>query len=169
METGMTERTTSRPFPRGPLFGAAALVMLALLLAGVSRFTGVGTTTVATANPIEIRDLRFEDRADGSVAVLDAKNGKTVEILAPGTNGFVRGVMRGLARDRRLRGLGDEAPFELTRWDDDRLSLTDTATGHEIELVSFGVTQLEVFAKMLHAGEDSRYVANASHVEEKNP
>jgi len=160
----MNEIKASRPFPRAPLFGAAALVMLAVALAGVSRFTGIGAVTVDQATPIETRALRFEDRPDGSVAVLDNGSRKVIEIYAPGTNGFVRGVMRGLARDRMLRGLGDEAPFELIRWDDDRLSLRDTATGHQIELVSFGITQLEVFAELLHAGKDTRDLTQVSNV-----
>jgi putative photosynthetic complex assembly protein len=164
----MSEPMTSRPFPRGPLFGAGALVVLALLLAAVSRFTGLGAVPVEPANPVEMWALRFEDRPDGSVAVLEAKSRKVVEMLAPGTNGFVRGVMRGLARERKLKGLGDEAPFELILWDDERLSLRDTATGREIELVSFGITQLEVFARMLHAGKDTQELAHATFVEEEN-
>lgn len=160
----MSEHKTSRPFPRAPLFGAAALVMLALALAGVSRFTGIGAVTVEQATPVETRALRFEDRADGSVAVLEYGSRKVIEVYAPGTNGFVRGVMRGLARDRMLRGLGDEAPFELIRWDDDRLSLRDTATGYQIELVSFGITQLEVFAELLHAGKEESDFTRVSNV-----
>jgi putative photosynthetic complex assembly protein len=165
----MTEpRQTYRPFPRGPLYGAFAMVMLALALAGVSRFTGLGSVSVEPSTRVETRSLRFEDRADGSVAVLDHGSRKVVEILAPGTNGFVRGLMRGLVRERKMKGLSDEAPFELIRWRDKRLSLRDTATGREIELVSFGITQLEVFAGMLHAGKDQREFAHVSHVEEEN-
>lgn len=150
----MTEQAPSPPFPRAPLFGAGALVVLSLLLAAISRLTGFGAVPVETAKPLESRELRFEDRSDGAVAVLEP-DGKVVEILAPGTNGFVRGVMRGLARERKMEGIGAEPPFRLVRWDDGRLSLEDTATGREIQLVSFGPTQFEVFAKMLHA-EESR-------------
>lgn len=163
----MTETSSYRPFPRGPLVGAGALVLLTILLAATARFTGLGTTEVETASPVESRDLRFEDRADGSVVVLEAKDGTLVERLAPGTNGFVRGVMRGLARERKLEGIGDEKPFRLTLWDDGRLSLLDTATGREIQLVSFGQTQFEVFAEMLRAGPQSRTFASVSHVEEE--
>lgn len=164
----MSQDTKTRPFPRAPLLGAGALVIIALALAGVSRFTGVGTVTVEPATPIQARSLQFEDRSDGSVAVLDARTDKVVEILAPGTNGFVRGVMRGLARERRMKGIDSKAPFELVRWDDKRLSLRDTATGRKIELVSFGITQLETFARMLHAGKDSREFAHVSQVKEEN-
>ena len=146
----MTEQAPSPPFPRAPLFGAGALGVLSLLLAAISRLTGFGAVPVETAKPLESRELRFEDRSDGAVAVLEP-DGKVVEILAPGTNGFVRGVMRGLARERKMEGIGAEPPFRLVRWDDGRLSLEDTATGREIQLVSFGPTQFEVFAKVLHA------------------
>jgi putative photosynthetic complex assembly protein len=152
----MTERAAYRPFPRGPLFGAGALVVLALMSAAMSRFTGLGTMTVDEANAVVSRDLRFEDRSDGAVAVLRAKDHKVVEILPPGTNGFVRGVLRGLARERKSEGIGTEPPFRLTQWDDGRLSLEDSATGRRIELVSFGQTQFDVFAQLLKKAEDSR-------------
>lgn len=152
----MTEGATYRPFPRGPLFGAGALVVLSLILAAISRFTGVGTMTVDEANPVASRELRFEDRSDGAVAVLAAKDDKVVEILPPGTNGFVRGVLRGLARERKSEGIGTEPPFRLTQWDDGRLSLEDSATGRRIELVSFGQTQFDVFAQMLKRAEDAQ-------------
>ncbi len=152
----MTERAAYRPFPRGPLFGAGALVVLALMSAAMSRFTGLGTMTVDEANAVVSRDLRFEDRSDGAVAVLGAKDHKVVEILPPGTNGFVRGVLRGLARERKSEGIGTEPPFRLTQWDDGRLSLEDSATGRRIELVSFGQTQFDVFAQLLKKAEDAQ-------------
>jgi putative photosynthetic complex assembly protein len=151
----MNDPIPSRPFPRAPLLGAGALVGVSLLLAAISRLTGFGAVPVETATPVEARELRFEDRSDGAVAVLEP-DGDVIEILPPGTNGFVRGVMRGLARERRMEGVDAAPPFRLVRWDDGRLSLTDTATGREIQLVSFGPTQVEVFAKMLHAKEESR-------------
>jgi putative photosynthetic complex assembly protein len=164
----MTESTSTPPFPRGPLFGAGALVLFTLVLAATSHFTGIGTSTVADATPVEARDLRFEDRSDGAVAVLQAKDGRVVEILAPGTNGFVRGVLRGLARERKMEGIGTKPPFRLIRWDDGRLSLKDMATGREIELVSFGVTQVEVFAKMLEAARETKSLAQMSNAQEDN-
>ena len=163
----MTEHDAYRPFPRAPLYGAAALVLLTILLAGTARLTGLGTSEVETASPVQSRVLRFEDRADGSVAVLNAENGTLVETLAPGTNGFVRGVMRGLARERKLEGIGDAKPFRLTLWDDGRLSLLDTATGREIQLVSFGQTQFDVFAQMLPAKLERRTLASAAYGEEE--
>ena len=62
-------------------------------------------------------------------------------VVAPGTNGFLRGVLRGLARERKLERSAIEPPFRLTRWADGRLSLEDPATGRRIDdLEAFGPT-----------------------------
>jgi putative photosynthetic complex assembly protein len=65
----------------------------------------------------------------------------------------MRGTLRGLARDRRMRDLGPEAPFRLVSWTDGRLTLDDTATGRRLDLLAFGQTQAEAFARLLPTGE----------------
>ena len=72
-------------------------------------------------------------------------------VLAPGTNGFARGVLRGLARERRRSDIGMEPPFRLARWSDGRLTLEDPTTGRRIELGAFGPTNAEVFAALMLA------------------
>jgi len=146
----MTVPDKDRRFPRGALAGAGTLVLLSLCAAGFSRFSGIGTTRAPVANVVQTRELRFEDRADGAVVVSDAKSDQVVDVLAPGTNGFVRGVMRGLARQRRREDLGAAPPFLLTRWSDDRLSIEDVATHVRIELESFGPTNEGAFARLLN-------------------
>lgn len=136
-------------FPRGALYGAGALVGLALIATAFARTSGIGTTHVPVAVAVESRDLRFEDRTDGGVAVLDLASGREVQTISPGTNGFLRGVLRGLARDRKLQQIGTEPPFRLTRWDDGRLTIEDVATGRRIELAPFGPTNTAVFARLL--------------------
>jgi putative photosynthetic complex assembly protein len=71
--------------------------------------------------------------------------------MPAGTNGFVRAAIRGLARQRHKRDIGAEPPFVLTRWDDGRHSLEDTATGERIYLEAFGSTQVQTFAELLSA------------------
>ena len=143
---------SSQPFPRGALVGAAALIGLSLVVAAASRLDGLqmgqpptGETAVAS------RDLRFVDRADGAVVVSEAADGRVVDVLAPGTNGFARALLRGLARERRREEIGREPPFRLTRWADGRLSLADVATGQEITLQAFGPTNANAFAQLLTA------------------
>jgi putative photosynthetic complex assembly protein len=136
-------------FPRGALYGAGALVGLALIATAFARVSGIGTTHVPAAVAVESRDLRFEDRRDGGVAVLDLASGREVQTISPGTNGFLRGVLRGLARDRKLQHIGTEPPFRLTRWDDGRLTIEDVATGRRIELAPFGPTNTAAFSRLL--------------------
>ena len=93
------------------------------------------------------RTLRFEDRPNGDVAVMDGKS--TVEITRyAGEQGFVRGILRTLARERMRRGIGSGPTFELIGHTDGRLTLLDPATGQRINLESFGPTNMTPFAML---------------------
>jgi putative photosynthetic complex assembly protein len=149
----MSEPVRSHSFPRGALLGAATLVGFALMAATAARVGGIGSPTlIPTATPTLSRELRFEDRPDGAVAIHDVREGRVVDVLPPGSNGFVRGVLRGLARERKRQEIGQQPPFRLTLWDDGRLSLQDQTTGRQIELQAFGPTNLAAFARLLPAG-----------------
>jgi len=141
-----------RPFPRGPLIGAGALVTVALLSAVAGRLAGSSIAPPPDASVLASRELRFEDRPDGGVSVLDARDDSLVDVAAPGTNGFLRATLRGLARERRLNGVGAGAagaPFRVTAWSDERVTLDDLATGRHVELEAFGGTNEAVFARLL--------------------
>jgi putative photosynthetic complex assembly protein len=103
---------------------------------------------------VSSHELRFEDRADGAVLVYEHE--QLVDTLSPGTNGFVRGVLRGLARGRRADGVGRSPPFRLTRWADGRLSLDDPETGRHVDLEVFGPTNAGAFADILTASTLAR-------------
>lgn len=149
----MDKDFVDRLIPRGLLLGAAALVGFALVSTTAARVSGTGTAEFQAApvavTPVARLDLRFEDRDDGAVAVLDAGSGEVVDVLAPGTNGFVRGVMRALARERRAHEIGPSPAFRLSSWEDGRLSLEDPSTGRRIELTAFGPTNRDAFARLL--------------------
>ena len=70
-----------------------------------------------------------------------------------GEQGFLRGALRALARERRMREVGALPPFELAARADGRLTLADTATGARIDLESFGPDQCRVFARLLTLNE----------------
>jgi putative photosynthetic complex assembly protein len=141
--------TTPHPdaLPRGLLLAIAAMVVFTLLGVAAVRLSGVSIHT-PDAPPVASRSLRFEDGPDGSVAVLDAKTGREVERVQ-GEAGFLRGALRALARERRLRKLGSEAAFDLIARADGRLTLADPATGERIDLESFGHTNAAAFARLL--------------------
>ena len=79
---------------------------------------------------------------------IDAATGKDVHNFQ-GEQGFVRGTLRALVRDRRLQGFGADQPFELIAHDAGRLSLRDPATGSTIALESFGSKNIGVFARLM--------------------
>lgn len=138
-------------FPRGPLLGMFALVGFALAAAIIGRMTG-GEVLHPPSTPVAERDLRFADRADGAVVVYNARDDQPIDVLV-GQNGFLRGTLRGLARARHAADIGPDAPFKLTAWADGRLTLDDPSTGRHVELVAFGPTNEEVFARLLTVKE----------------
>ena len=93
--------------------------------------------------------LRFEDRPNGDVAVLDATTQTEIHRYV-GEQGFVRGILRTLARERMRLNIGSGPSFDLIAHTDGRLTLLDPATGQRIDLESFGPTNLSSFA-LLHA------------------
>lgn len=145
----MSDPFEGRSLPRGVLLGAAALLVVALTAVAGARLTGVGTTRLPPAQPVASAELRFLDREDGAVVVHGYPDDALVAVLPAGQHGFARGVLRGLARERRLAHLGSGPPFRLVRWSDGRLSLEDPATGSAVALEAFGPANAQVFADLL--------------------
>ena len=146
----MSEAIHEPVVPRGGIIAAAALILFALAAVTTVRLTGVGGAHFTLPAAVESRDLRFEDGEKGSVLVFDANDGRLVDTLAPGSNGFIRVVMRGLARERRLGDIGAQPPFRLTRYAGSQITLTDTSTGKQIDLGAFGSTNTEAFARLMN-------------------
>jgi putative photosynthetic complex assembly protein len=128
--------------------------VVAVLLATIGfvlsiRFSGE-SIRAPDAPTVVMRALVFEDRVDGSVAVIDATTGRQIDAIT-GEAGFARGTLRGFARDRRSRGIGPQAPLHLLGRADGRLTLLDPATGRVVDLESFGPVNAATFARMLPA------------------
>jgi putative photosynthetic complex assembly protein len=149
-------QTPAAGVPRRVLFGAGALVAFALVAVLFGRASGVGDVHMTETHPYQVLQLRFFDRDDGGVAIVDATTGVLLDKIAPGTNGFVRGALRGFAQERRRDGIGPATPFVLTRWDDGTLSLQDKAIGRRIDLDAVGHTQAEVFARLFLVKEAAK-------------
>jgi putative photosynthetic complex assembly protein len=134
-------------FPKLPLFAAGGMVALALLAAIAGRLAGNGAMQ-PTAKMVAERELKFEDRADGAVVIVNAVNDKTIQVMT-GENGFLRGTLRGFARTRRMDGIGAAEPFRLSSWSDGRLILFDPATGRHVDIEAFGTLNEAVFGRLL--------------------
>ncbi|MFM2043175.1 MAG: hypothetical protein RLY86_1751 [Pseudomonadota bacterium] len=144
----MTAPTADSILPRGALIGAAAVIALSILAALAGRVGGP-VELVEQAPVVQSRLLNFQDGDDGSIAVTDAASGALLARLAVGEGGFIRGSMRGLARDRGRRGIGAEVPFRLEKLADGKMILTDPALDRTIDLAAFGHTNMTAYARLL--------------------
>jgi len=123
----------------------AALVCIAI---AVRVTTPLGRSPAAA--PLRSVDLIFQDHDNGSIDVLRAGDHRRVDVIAPGSNAFLRVLLSGLVRERRREHEGDEGlPFRITRWADGRLTIDDIATHKLIELDAFGPSNSGAFARLL--------------------
>ncbi len=118
-----------------------------LISVGLIRITGNGPDQKAAAPTVQ-RSLVFQDEKDGGVRVKDGVTGQTLTVLQ-GEQGFVRGSLRALTRERYSRGIGSELPFEVIARVDGRVTLLDPSTGQRVDLESFGPTNVAEFARFL--------------------
>jgi putative photosynthetic complex assembly protein len=123
------------------------LVLVALAGTAAVRLSGVAIHE-PDAETIKSRALRFEDGPAGSVQVIDAQTGATAASIT-GEQGFLRGTLRAMARERRKAGAGGEQPFDLLLRADGRLTLFDPVTRERIDLESFGPTNQAVFSRLM--------------------
>jgi putative photosynthetic complex assembly protein len=122
---------------------------LAALILFVADYVDSGKLTrEADAQAVITKQLRFEDRSDGAIAVISASDGRVVKVIE-GEAGFVRGILRAMARERRIKEVNQTIPFELIARADGRLTLLDPATGNRIDLESFGKDNVIEFAVLL--------------------
>jgi len=148
---------TNERFPTSALYAAGALIGVAILTVGSIRLGVLPAPETAPESRARrhvtasvSRDFRFEDRKDGALLVTDVAADKLVFIFPRGSNtGFVRGVMRGLMRERRLHEVARAGAVTVTQWNDGALTLEDKSTGRILELGSFGKTNRDAFAQML--------------------
>ena len=143
----MPSTTTPDTFPRWVLWTTACLLSFTLGAVALVRITGNGPDQQAAATLNE-RFLRFEDSASGGVAVIDGVTGHLLTTMT-GEQGFLRGSVRALARDRMARKIGPEQPFKLISREGGGLTLFDPVSGQRIDLESFGPTNAAVFAPFL--------------------
>ncbi len=156
------------PASRGGLIAAGGLVVIALAATTAARVAQLIAPRVpAREEPaVASAELVFLDESDGSIQVRSGEDRHLVDLIAPATGGFVRGVMRGFARDRMMRGIGSGPPFQLAQSRDGHLILTDLATGRVTVLDAFGSANRATFAAMLPAPDaQARAACPGDHCE----
>ena len=165
----MAEPTEAEhPYRRWLFPGVGALVLLALVGIFYLSTNAVSTPTAPVQqasrpapSPVPLDhenrtqvqqlSLRTEAHLGGRTAIVDADGGRTLRIIEAGGEGFMLTVLRIMALDRRNRDVDPQAPFLLTRWSDQSLSLEDPQTGLRYELNAFGSSNAAAFARLFDA------------------
>jgi putative photosynthetic complex assembly protein len=129
--------------------GIAVVAMLVLAATLAARLTGFTTDSIPDASVVDMRQLGFRDLPGGVVEAYDWQSGETLTSMSSGEGAFLRGVVRSLVRQRRGMDSSIPAMFELTRYDDGRVVLSDPSTAESIDLIAFGRDNIAVFAALM--------------------
>lgn len=133
------------------MVGLALFVMAVLAATLTARLTGYSMSSVPDAAVVDVRELGFRDLPNGVVEVFEWNSNASIAKIPSGEGAFLRGVVRSLVRQRRGLDSGIASMFELTRYDDGRLVLSDPSTKEKVDLVAFGATNIAVFAELMDA------------------
>ena len=149
----------SQTLPRSRPYGAllAGGLVLAVALVGFALPHHGPLLPVRMApSPLQMqRQLRFSIGPD-AVVIADAASGARLGSVPTEKQGFVSGMIHGVAAIRRQNGLDLDAPFTVSLYRDGRLILRDPLTNTAIDLESFGPTNAMSFARFLPRREASR-------------
>ena len=148
----MSHAIDEKPFPRGVLLAATALLMFVIGAAATARITGVGATRLAPSEIVASRLVTFERKAGGTITARDAANGQTIAELPSNQFGFVGVVLQGIGRERMRAGVPIDAPLKLSRHTDGRTFIQDPETGQAMFLDAFGNDNHTAFAQLFKTG-----------------
>ena len=147
--------------PKGILIAAGLLISITMV--AVAAFRISGAEPVAQVPTVDAThkalDLSFKDGAEGTVKVIQLIDGQPdhlLHVVQPGEGGFIRGILRSLARSRRASGISREHPFRLIMQSDGVLLLQDPQTGQRIYLPAFGPSNVESFQTIMANGYHQR-------------
>jgi putative photosynthetic complex assembly protein len=143
------ERFGDKPLPKPAIAGLFGLALMGVVAAALGKWGGLADLSQPDVPARLERTLKFDDAPGGHVIVTDGASGAVVVDYAPGDGGFVRMVVRDLARARKAKGLGPETPFLLVERADGRYDLKDPATGERIGVDAFGKDNKAAFQRLL--------------------
>lgn len=126
------------------------LAMALLWTWGVSRDDATYAPPQQQASlPISTADLLFVDGPKGRIDVLEAQSQSLLAAYESGEASFLRGILRSLVRERRVRDIESGGAFHLALLENGSLVISDPATGYWMALEAFGTDNRRVFAELL--------------------
>ena len=123
--------------PRFITVSAAILLGFSILMAAVSKQTGIGRTPDTTEH-VRVRMLSFERQTDNSMLIRDSASQQVLDTLPSADEGFIPGALRGLLFERRRHDKPINAPFKLVASPGQGIALIDPTTGLYVQLEAFG-------------------------------
>ncbi len=151
-----------RPFPTAALLGAGLLVATTVVGVGALQLSKhYAPAQAVAAGPeavaLETRSLRFLDQGDGvnsyggHVRVFDARTGVELPALRD-SDGFIRAVLNSLNFERVKRSIDGPPIFEVARWPDGRMTMSDPVTRKSVNVGAFGGGNRSVFLRFFEPG-----------------
>ena len=98
--------------------------------------------------------LLFVDGPGGRIDVLEAQTESKLAQYGSGEASFLRGILRSLVRERRIRDLEPGGVFELNLLDNGSLVISDPETQYWMALEAFGVDNRQVFVTLLERAQE---------------
>jgi putative photosynthetic complex assembly protein len=125
------------------MFGLAGI---ALALVTFAVATGRAPTGAPKDAPIVSAQTMTIEGEGNYVRIVE----DTGRVLLDGNGGFISVVLDGLERARLVAGVMGNPPITITQYENGRVSLSDPASGWQVELASFGPGNVGTFLKMLN-------------------
>ncbi len=138
---------------RRAMVALGIFVGIVLVVTAIAQLTGMGLRFSPVAEPVAMVQLRFEDGPEGLVTVTNAETDEVLAEYGMDEGVFVRSVMRGIARQRRLRNQEGREPVVLAEYPDGKLWLLDPTNEVEIYLGAFGPDNRAAWANLLYGDE----------------
>jgi putative photosynthetic complex assembly protein len=152
--SGLWYDAEKRPQPRrGKEFIPTRLIVamfslagIALVLVSLSVYLGLPSVGQPKDAPVyRVQTMTIEGNGNHVRIVED-----TGRVLLDGNGGFISVVIDGLERARLVGRVYGNPPVTITQYENGRVSLSDPATGWQVELSSFGPGNVGTFLKMLN-------------------
>ncbi|MEM1287501.1 MAG: photosynthetic complex putative assembly protein PuhB [Pseudomonadota bacterium] len=136
-----------------PVAMAFGLAFATLVFVGLNQLADPTNQSAAEARIASYEiELEFQPRSGNRFAVMDVTHDVQVTMIEPGTDGLLRGALRGFDRVRTSRGLDLAVPYKLERYENDGTYLSDPLTGQDVRLNSFGPFDSGAVADLMALG-----------------
>ncbi|MCZ8374806.1 MAG: photosynthetic complex assembly protein PuhC [Beijerinckiaceae bacterium] len=164
----MATTTRGSVFPGWFLAGAAGLMGLAIVSAGIGRYQKAINGPAPMPAVVAEVSIRFEARPDGSMLIRRLPDDRVIEHLPTDGSGFMRGIQRSLNRDRAMRQLDRDAPYRLVKRANGRHAVIDPLSGERIELDGFGPSHSQHVGRLIDQGQSQTGLSTPSLSKNQN-